>query len=510
MEKHVSLTLQTLWDKYTFESEISQGAFGIVYKVKNTKDGKFYAMKIQDLKKLINDVPDNYSNEFIRILREINTFKLCHSNITKVYESYFTIQDQFVIITELAENDLKSYRKANQDISNGEIIEIMIQLMKGTNYLHKQNIMHRDLSPDNILVFRNGTEFKLCDLGLSTPNVQSKVYVGKQYFKAPEIKISNDSEYGYNHQVDIWSAGVILYYLCTEQYNYGPKKLRLAEIKQQDPSCVFTLPPNRKIFEPLLNKMLRLNPHQRPQALEIISDLCYLIGDSLQQHIDEEEVKINDVNSNPFALTLQSHTSKVNEILTQLGNFNFTAVQNIHTNPNRIFVSQIKASDYQYQGEIDNDLKQPDGRGRKITLSGQVHEGLWKNNQLNGYGRQIFQNGSYYIGEFKDGNANGFGKYYFTNGNVYKGKWLLNKSEGLGLYKWIDGDQYFGQWVNNQKQGVGVFTCKYGNTYLGQFENNQYHGIFMYIQNDGEQIQIRRYENNEYEDTLFEIDNSSS
>ncbi|CDW81049.1 camk family protein kinase [Stylonychia lemnae] len=285
MEKYVSLTVQLLWDKYIFDSEISEGGFGLVYKVKNTQDQKFYAMKIQNLKQLINKTPNNFSNEIIRIFREVNTFKLSHQNITKFIESYFTHDNKFVIITELAETDLRNFRENNSGLSNNQITDIMLQILKGVNYLHNQNIMHRDLSPDNILVFENGTKFKLCDFGLASHNAESINYVGKKYFKAPEI--SNEEEYSYNNQVDIWSAGVILNYLCTENYDIDGK--RLSDIKKRDPTHAFNLPSTRKIFEPLLNKMLTLNPAQRPQALEIIADLCLLINEPLNKHIDEEE-----------------------------------------------------------------------------------------------------------------------------------------------------------------------------------------------------------------------------
>ncbi|CDW80583.1 morn repeat protein [Stylonychia lemnae] len=89
MEQYVSLSLQPLWDKYQFEENIGFGAYGSVKKVKNTEDYKYYAMKVQNLKDLMTQVPNNYSNEFLRIIREISTFKLCHPNITKFYESYF-------------------------------------------------------------------------------------------------------------------------------------------------------------------------------------------------------------------------------------------------------------------------------------------------------------------------------------------------------------------------------------------------------------------------------------
>ncbi|CDW76912.1 UNKNOWN [Stylonychia lemnae] len=62
----------------------------------------------------------------IRIFREISTFRLSHPNITKFYESYFTTEDDFVIVTELAEQNLLRFRE-NRDLTNAQIADIMIQ-----------------------------------------------------------------------------------------------------------------------------------------------------------------------------------------------------------------------------------------------------------------------------------------------------------------------------------------------------------------------------------------------
>ncbi|CDW80489.1 protein kinase domain containing protein [Stylonychia lemnae] len=507
MEKYISLTVQPLWENYIFDSEISEGAFGLVYKVRNTQDQKFYAMKIQNLKQLINKSPNNQSNEIIRIFREVNTFKLNHQNITGFHESYFTDDNKFVIITELAETDLRTFRESNSGFSNKQITDIMLQILKGVNYLHNQNIMHRYLSPDNILVFENGTKFKICDFGLASHNAESFIYVGKKYFKAPEI--SNEEEYSYNNQVDIWSAGIILYYLCTEYYDIEGK--RLSDIKKKDPAYDFRLPENRKIFEPLLNKMLSLNSSQRPQALELIADLCLLINEPFNKHIDEEEKSIEAIiipqNLATFNITLKSKTEKVNEVLAQIGHFNFPAVQNIHPNPNRIFVDYIKVNHDEYQGEIDSVTKKFDGRGRKISIIGNLYEGVWKDNKLNEYGRYILNSGSYFVGEYKDGQQSGYGKYHQDDGCSYEGQYLNGFKGGLGLFKWSDGDQYYGQWVDNKRQGLGVFTTKNGNIDFGQWFLSKRHGIVINIPKDGGKIKINKYENGKLKETELQTDN---
>ncbi|CDW88845.1 protein kinase domain containing protein [Stylonychia lemnae] len=513
MEKYVSLNVQPQWDNYIYESDISDRTYGKVFKVKNTQDNQFYAMKIYDLKTLITRKPNNISTEMIRIFREINTFKLCHTNITKFYESYFTNDDKFVIITELAETDLLKYREANSSISNEKIKEIMIQIMRGVNYLQSQKIMHRDLSPENILMFDNAEKIKLFDFGLTKPNSESNEDADNKYFEAPEI--TTEQEQGYNNQVDIWQAGIILYYLCTGSYQYREKTLSI--IKKKDPSIVIELPEDRKVFEPLLNKILQFHPSQRPQALEIISDLKQLsvnyYDNPFQKINTYEEEKFQDVDlsvirQDTFAVNLKSPIEKVNQILAQLGEFQYPAIHYVHPNPNRIFQNCIQiGKEDQYQGEIDSITKKPDGRGRKIYYSGAIAEGIWRDNYLNGYCRQILASGSYYLGEMKNTQRCGYGKYYFHDGNYYEGYWENHKSHGLGMQRFKNGNYYFGNFINDFKQGVGVYTYQNGDIHLGQFENNQLHGVLMQILvNESEQIQVRRYEKNSFKQTLYKTD----
>ena len=47
--------------------------------------------------------------------------------------------------------------------------------------------MHRDISPDNILVYENGSKFKICDFGFASSDNKSLMFCGKDYFMPPEI-----------------------------------------------------------------------------------------------------------------------------------------------------------------------------------------------------------------------------------------------------------------------------------------------------------------------------------
>lgn len=193
-------------------------------------------------------VPDNkfYNDDnFYLIEREIDICtKLHHPNIVQ-FLGY--IKDPFMIIIEYIDNGnlLDNYRKINKN----KKISIMKDMLQGVSYIHNRRpnrLIHRDIKLNNILLNKN-FKAKISDFGLSRFSKTIKYNsfndlrfcetiedlttdVGTKRYKAPEC-----SHQIYNHKVDIYSLGIVLYELFEKRrylpdsefkYYYCPKKLR--------------------------------------------------------------------------------------------------------------------------------------------------------------------------------------------------------------------------------------------------------------------------------------------
>lgn len=150
--------------------------------------------------------------------QEISILKgLRHPNIILLLDSFET-EHEFCLVTEFAHGELFEILEDDKNLPEKEVRKIAQQLVKSLNYLHSNRIIHRDLKPQNILFGSNGI-IKICDFGFARSMSRNTMVLysikGTPLYMAPEL--INDNSNGYNHAVDLWSLGVILYELFVGQ-----------------------------------------------------------------------------------------------------------------------------------------------------------------------------------------------------------------------------------------------------------------------------------------------------
>lgn len=158
------------------------------------------------------------------------TVQLTHSNIAQVYECG-RIDGNYFISMELVngvsmKEMMQLFARAGQVISPEQAIFIVLQLLTGLEYAHRKTdgqgrqleIVHCDVSPDNALLSWEG-EIKLLDFGIARAatglsNYKEGMLMGKLGYVAPE---QASIEHRWDHRVDLFAAGIILYELLTKQ-----------------------------------------------------------------------------------------------------------------------------------------------------------------------------------------------------------------------------------------------------------------------------------------------------
>ena len=212
----------------TEKVEIDRGNFGIIYQAK-FKDPDNEEEKTVVLKKLII----NSDSEFgfsIPNFRELLCFKrLEHPNVIKYYDIFTTKKSDskksgsFYIMMESWRHSLIRYVDSKFRFTLSQIRYLAKGILSGINYLHSENICHRDIKLENILINEN-REIKITDFGLAkniredTLNMSQKV--GTLCYKSPELMFDSSD---YSYPVDIWACGVALFELISHTLPFWRK-----------------------------------------------------------------------------------------------------------------------------------------------------------------------------------------------------------------------------------------------------------------------------------------------
>ncbi len=260
-------------ENYLIGKIIGQGAQAKVRLCKNKLTGQLYCMKIY------NDVIIQNPKKKMLIEKEISILKeMSHPNIIKFIEKICSNSKIYLILEYAKGITLKSYMKnqPNQKLNELKAKKIFTQLISALSYLHNNNICHRDIKLDNIIINDN-LNIKIIDLGLGVhfqDNKKLNSYCGTPFFMAPEIL---KKEFYYGPSVDIWSAGIVLYILLCGKLPFKSN----SEKNLKNIICNGYIDfPNYLSFtvKDLIQKMLCINPEKRINCNEILKHLWLFNG----------------------------------------------------------------------------------------------------------------------------------------------------------------------------------------------------------------------------------------
>ncbi|XP_035008069.1 cyclin-dependent kinase 4 [Hippoglossus stenolepis] len=196
--------------QYEPVAEIGGGAYGTVYKARDTESGQFVALKSVRVQTDQNGLPISTVRE-VALLRRLEQFD--HPNVVRLMDVCATKRSdqetKVTLVFEHVDQDLKTYleRAPAPGLATDRIKDLMRQLVCGLAFLHSNRVMHRDLKPENILV-TSGGQVKLADFGLAriySCHMALTPVVVTLWYRPPEVLLQSS----YATPVDIWSTGCI-------------------------------------------------------------------------------------------------------------------------------------------------------------------------------------------------------------------------------------------------------------------------------------------------------------
>ncbi|MBQ5417887.1 MAG: serine/threonine protein kinase, partial [Oscillospiraceae bacterium] len=207
MDKNIGKLLD---GRYEITELIGIGGMADVYKAKDIVDKKVVAVKI-----LKNEYADN--DDFVRRFR--NESKaiavLSHPNIVKIYDVGFTEKMQFIVMEYIDGITLKEFIEQQGSLKWKDAVYFIIQILRALQHAHDRGIVHRDIKPQNIMLFPDGT-IKVMDFGIARfareeGKTMTDKAIGSVHYISPEQAKGDVTD----ERSDIYSVGIMLYEMLT-------------------------------------------------------------------------------------------------------------------------------------------------------------------------------------------------------------------------------------------------------------------------------------------------------
>jgi serine/threonine protein kinase len=190
--------------------KIGEGSFALVYEVANCRSSQFAALKIPSL-----SCDNRQCDKESRIWKKIGR----HDNIVDLIDA-FMIHDVCVLLMEKCDGSLSELMRDLPMVSETAMARMFYQMTSAVAHLERQNIVHRDIKPDNFLCKGFDHTLKLCDFGFAKVMPKSEELYGTfgtPRFMSPEMV----GEGPHDLKTDVWSLGATWYLMLYGETPYA-------------------------------------------------------------------------------------------------------------------------------------------------------------------------------------------------------------------------------------------------------------------------------------------------
>uniref|UniRef100_A0AC35U7V6 Non-specific serine/threonine protein kinase n=1 Tax=Rhabditophanes sp. KR3021 TaxID=114890 RepID=A0AC35U7V6_9BILA len=254
-------------DDFDVLKTIGKGSFGMVFMIRHKKDRKIYAMKVlkkEQIKK---------RNEVKRVMAERNVLKsnINHPFLVSLHYSFQTKDKLYFILDYLNGGELFFHLQKEKSFSEQRSRFYAAEIASALGYLHKNNIIYRDLKPENLLLDNYGyvviTDFGLCKEGMKGTDTTG-TFCGTPEYLAPEIILKKP----YDFTVDWWCLGIVLYEMLFTLPPFYTKNVE--EMYRNVVNQPLILPAHASpLSKDIINKLLQKNPQDRIGAVRDFDEI---------------------------------------------------------------------------------------------------------------------------------------------------------------------------------------------------------------------------------------------
>ncbi|KAK7084790.1 ATP binding [Halocaridina rubra] len=261
--------------KLIFLGEVSRGAFGQVFHVKCATSHKEYAMKVLSKSQVCS------LDAVGQVKQEVMIQHVCshHPFITPLIHFWQTRKLLLVMTEFVGYGELQQLWRSLGRLPESLVKIYLAQIALALDFLHNAGIIYRDLKMENILLDVDG-HIKIIDFGLAkwlSYGGRTGTICGTLQFMAPEVLRGEE----YNHSVDWWSLGIIIFSLLTGQYpvsgydDHFTMSVAVSKCDYEPPDCAS--PPMKSVIRSLLHRdpNIRIHSFYQLQREEIFKNFDF-------------------------------------------------------------------------------------------------------------------------------------------------------------------------------------------------------------------------------------------
>ena len=303
-------------EKFELLNYINSGSSGVVFKGIDKKNPSYHL----SFKFLIHNIRKTKKNKIKnQTWKEIIIHNKLKSNNIINYYNYIYMKNIGCLVMEYAElGDLEYFHKlikTKRYFSESLLAFITFQILQGLFYLTKAKIIHMDIKPQNLLIDKK-LNIKITDFSASFSYLNYKKnqkillpFSGTSLYMSPEVLSNDYIDYINCNKIDLYSLGIVLYFLAFEQFPYGldySYKFNFSLILKKIKNSKLSFPKMKKyswLFLQFINKLLEKDIKNRINIYDALNDPWVKGAELLikeKEKIDDTEIFIINIITDNF------------------------------------------------------------------------------------------------------------------------------------------------------------------------------------------------------------------
>ncbi len=303
-------------NRYEIHEKIGAGGMANVYRAKDKKLDRDVTFKVMR-EELASD--ETFKERFVKEARAAAS--LINPNIVNVYDVGQEGDINYLIMEYVDGVTLKDLINKRAPFDDDEVLGVAIQIAQGLEHAHRNNIIHRDIKPQNILVTHSGV-VKVTDFGIARAATSSTTMVNSNAMGSVHYFSPEQARGGYvDNKSDIYALGIVMYEMATGSLPFDGDTAVSVAIKHISEVLPDITKINPRASKSLINIINNATQKQSANRYQTIADMSNDLKRALTKAKDDVIARTNSLEKSDTIMFSEMDMLQINKEVTENINF---------------------------------------------------------------------------------------------------------------------------------------------------------------------------------------------